>query len=212
MSYRGQNMGDQLLSVSACPHCGTANPTLVRRWHSEHPTSRADGGVPEVWSCYACTTCGSIVSARGIHRQGRTPILSDIYPDVWVPDESLPERVALYLRQCKNTLANPDASVVMAASAIDAMLKDNELRDGPLFTRIDEAASKGIITQSMAKWAHRVRLDANNPRHADEKNPHLTNEDALRAFQFADALATVLYVLPSRMPAGDEASDGQIKA
>jgi len=80
------------------------------------------------------------------------------------------------------------------------MLKDNGLRDGSLYTRIGEAVTAGILTNRMAEWAHRVRLDANNTRHADEDIPHMSREDAQRAFEFAEALGDFLYVLPSKMP------------
>ena len=93
----------------------------------------------------------------------------------------------------------------MSAAAIDAMLKDNGLRDGVLYRRIDEAVGAGILTKRMAQWAHRVRLDANNPRHADDSTPHMSLEDARRAFDFAEALGDFLYVLPSRMPPQVEA-------
>jgi Domain of unknown function (DUF4145) len=105
-----------------------------------------------------------------------------------------------YLRQAKNTLANADASVVMSTAAIDAMLKDHGLKDGSLYKRIDETVNAGVLTKRMAEWAHRVRLDANNPRHADEQTPHMSADEARRAFEFAEALGDFLYVLPSRMP------------
>jgi hypothetical protein len=88
----------------------------------------------------------------------------------------------------------------MSASSIDAMLKEHGLKDGTLYARIDEAVKAGVLTQKMADWAHRVRLDSNNPRHVDEKNPHMSPEDAKRAFDFANALAEYLFILPSRMP------------
>ena len=80
------------------------------------------------------------------------------------------------------------------------MLKDHGLEQGNLYSRIDKAVEKGIITKKMADWAHRVRLDSNNPRHADSDNPHMSPEEARRAFDYADALTEYLYLLPSRMP------------
>jgi hypothetical protein len=80
------------------------------------------------------------------------------------------------------------------------MLKDMDLHDGSLYERINRAVERGLITKGMADWAHRVRLNANNPRHADDKRPHLTHADAKRAFDYAVALAEILYVLPIRMP------------
>jgi len=128
------------------------------------------------------------------------PMVAKIFPDVWHVSELVPERVRNYLAQAHHTLSAPDASVVMSASSIDAMLKDNGLSEGSLYSRIERAVTDGILTQKMADWAHRVRLDANNPRHADNQTPHMTTEDAKRAFDFANALTEYLYLLPSRMP------------
>lgn len=158
-----------------------------------------------MWAVYRCTTCGHLITAKG--RPGEhagNAFIEACYPAVWSPHSSLPVAAATYLLQARNTLANADASVLMSSAAIDAMLKDQKLRDGSLHKRIEEAVEQGILTKTMAAWAHRVRLDANQPRHADENVPHMTREDAERAFEFADALGTFLYVLPSKMPAAQE--------
>jgi len=132
------------------------------------------------------------------------PIIEECFPPAWTPSSALPTRVAHYLKQARQTMASPDASVVMSASAIDAMLKEHELKDGSLYKRIDDAVTQGILTKGMAQWAHRVRIDSNNPRHADEEAAPMSLEDARRAFDFAEALAEILFVLPSRMPANGE--------
>lgn len=195
-------LGEQLVGLDVCPHCRTSNPTLTLMWFSSGPTRRADGKKSFHWGSYACTTCGSVVTACASpdHRRGDTLEVDAFCPTVWSPHASLPAKVARYLQPASNTLGSPDASVVMSSSAIDAMLKDQGLSKGTLYERIDKAVGVGIITKTMSEWAHRVRLDANNPRHADEVTPHLTREDAARAFEFADALAQFLYVLPSHMP------------
>ena len=51
----------------------------------------------------------------------------------------------------------------------------------------------------MALWAHQVRLDANNPRHADDEKPHATPAEAKQTVEFGVALANILFVLPSRV-------------
>ncbi len=201
MSYRNHRMGNHLLGISNCPHCGISAPLLMRCWSSDGPLARNDGGIPSRWAVYRCNSCGHIVSAKGRPNENVSNALVDqIFPDVWQVDEIVPARVRNYLHQAHQTLASPDASVVMAASSIDAMLKDNGLTDGSLYSRIEKAVADGILTQNMAEWAHRVRLDSNNPRHADEDTPHMSIDDARRAFDFANALTEYLYLLPSRMP------------
>jgi hypothetical protein len=191
----------ELTGVSNCPHCGISAPALMLVWSSGEPIPRADGRAPSRWSIYRCTSCGHLVTAKGNPAEGvGNPIIVAVFPPIWSPHNTLPQRVAHYLKQARSTLANADASVVMSASAIDAILKDHKLREGSLYKRIEQAVTEGLLTSRMAEWAHRVRLDANNPRHADEDVAPMSAEDAERAFDFAEALAEYMYVLPSRMP------------
>ena len=58
----------------------------------------------------------------------------------------------------------------------------------------------------MGTWAHHIRLDANDQRHADEDASLPSTADAQRAIEFAKALAEFLFVLPARVQRGiDEA-------
>jgi hypothetical protein len=86
---------------------------------------------------------------------------------------------------------------MLAASAVDAMLKTKGYPKGSLYSRIKQAADDHLITADMALWAHHVRLEANNPRHVDEDEPHANPEAAGQAVEFAAALANILFVLPS---------------
>lgn len=54
----------------------------------------------------------------------------------------------------------------------------------------------------MALWAHDVRLDANDERHADETAEDPTTEDAQRCIDFAKAFAEYLFVLPEKVKRG----------
>ena len=148
---------------------------------------------------YYCTSCGGGLLAKGATEKAGSPVL-ELYPGVWEPDSDVPDRARRYLYQASKTLSSPDASVLMSASSIDAMLKEQGLKEGSLFKRIDQAVERGILTSGMARWAHQTRIDANNPRHADDDTPQLSETDAARAFDFAKAIAEILYVLPKRMP------------
>ena len=82
------------------------------------------------------------------------------------------------------------------------MLKAKGYKDGSLYTRIDKAAGDHLITDEMAEWAHDVRLDANDERHADEAATFPDEQDAQRCLDFATALGEFLFVLPSRVQRG----------
>jgi Domain of unknown function (DUF4145) len=92
--------------------------------------------------------------------------------------------------------------VILAASAVDAMLKRKGYTEGTLNARINNAAKDNLITAEMALWAHDVRLDANEQRHAGESSPLASEEDAKRSIDFAMALGTFLFTLPERVKRG----------
>ena len=98
---------------------------------------------------------------------------------------------------------------MLAASAVDAMLKEKSYRDGSLFARIDQASIDHVITAEMATWAHQVRLDANDERHADDGAELPDENDARLSVDFAKALAEFLFVLPSKVTRGLKATTPQ---
>ena len=154
---------------------------------------------------YRCDRCGGLViaAARSDHGQ-----VEEAYPPPRTVDADLPEKARAYLAQAINSLHAPAGAVMLAASAVDAMLKDKGLVDGTLYARIDKAAADGTITGDMRDWAHEVRLDANDQRHADKDAALPTSEDAERAVEFASALGTFMFVLPARVRRGRTPAPG----
>ena len=203
MHFTDYKFGGQLLGIDNCPHCNVSKP-LLRRVFSlveNQIAPRGDGGPPSGWSVYRCTSCGYLVTAKGQESDtGPHPYVETIFPPLWSVNECVPTRVALYLVQAHRTLSSPDASVIMSASSIDAMLKDHDLPEGTLRERIDIAVQQSILTQRMADWGHRVRLEQVNYKSASVDAPPMEYADAKRAFDFANALTEYLYVLPSRIP------------
>jgi hypothetical protein len=185
------------LPMSRCPHCNIASPLLQLTW--SHQTSGIGG--QRNWRVYACTTCGGLV-LTGSSTIDPNVTVQELYPALEGIDAAVPERARAYLHQATEGLAQAAASVIMSASAIDAMLKAKGRISGTLYERIDKAASDHLITQDMAKWAHQVRLDANDQRHADDSSPLPTVKDAQRSLDFALALAEFLFVLPARVTRG----------
>jgi hypothetical protein len=89
----------------------------------------------------------------------------------------------------------------MSTTAVDAMHKERNYRDGSLYSRIRQAEHDHVLTANMADWAHDVRLDANDERHADEAS-NATPLEAVRCLEFADTLADLLFVRPARVKPG----------
>lgn len=197
----------QLGGVKRCPYCGIANPQLPVKWHANAAIPRADGGPVSMWAAYACTTCGSVIVAQGEPGAGvSNPEIVQVVPPPRQVHEDLPDRARVYLDQAYSSLNAPDAAAMVAGSAVDAMLKELGFKEGSLYARIDEAKAAGVLTEPMAAWAHSVRLGANNPRHADDIDPHTTVEQAKLSVDFAEALGFFLFVLPARVRRGIEAA------
>jgi hypothetical protein len=159
---------------------------------------------------YVCSRCGGVVTAAAA--KWGYPV-SEMYPSPLSIDEAVPEPAREYLNQAARSLSNPAGCVMLCASAVDAMLKAKSYKSGSLYTRIGKALEDHLITAEMAQWAHEVRLDANEPRHADEESPLPTDKQAKKCIDFAMALAQFLFVLPSRVQRGlKEARDESTEA
>jgi hypothetical protein len=129
-------------------------------------------------------------------------VIQEIYPSISTISDSIPKKPREFLRQAQNSLHAPVAAIMVCASAVDAMLKEKKYTKGSLYTRIDKAAENCLITGEMAKWAHQVRLDANDQRHADADAALPTAKDAKLVFDFAMAFAEYLFVIPSKVTCG----------
>ena len=188
------------LELERCPHCKVATPNL--QLFNGIMTGNSEGERPREWAFYHCSRCGGVIAtAWQRYDQGPAELLETYSSDDSL-DESIDSVAREYLKQCKDSLHAPAGAVMLAASAVDAMLKAKGYKDGSLYQRIKEAAAGHIITADMATWAHQVRLDANDQRHADESASFPTREEAQRSLDFALTLAEILFVLPTRVTRG----------
>jgi Domain of unknown function (DUF4145) len=191
------NRGDQL-KLDRCPHCGIASPLFGKLWLNN--TTSFDGRRTRTWVVYGCSTCGGVVLCGG--DPNRLEVTEQYPRGEKIDDPAIPERSRNYLGQAINSLHAPAGAVILAASCVDAMLKTKGYKEGSLNSRIEQAVKNHLITEAMGKWAHAVRLDANEQRHADEAAPLPTVDDARRVIEFAKALAVFLFVLPAMVDKG----------
>ena len=188
-----------ILEIEKCVHCGVDKPSLPKIFNFETNNHRKQN-VRE-WGVYVCTRCGGAVLA-GSPKGNRN--IYEMYPSSRDVESEIPQRPKEYLEQAIASISAPAGAVMLAASSVDAMLKAKNLKEGSLYSRIKLAVENNLITTEMAAWAHDVRLDANDQRHADENAPLPSSEDAERVIEFAQALATFLFVLPARVQRGIE--------
>ncbi|HCY75596.1 MAG TPA: hypothetical protein DHV28_06710 [Ignavibacteriales bacterium] len=194
---------ENTLKLKRCPHCSVDNPNLTVVFQ-EFNTTADNGTNHRRWMVYKCVRCGGVVIANcsQLSRQ-----VIDIYPRTETVNDILPLKVKAYLQQAIDSVFAPAGSVMLCASAVDAMLKEKGFKDGSLFTRINKAVEAGLMTEGMATWAHQVRLDANDQRHSDEEAILPTVDDAKQSIEFTQTLSEFLFVLPSKVTKGIESSN-----
>jgi len=190
---------DSVLKIDRCPHCNVDHPNFTMC--ADFDTTNSEGRDKRRWRAYTCMRCGGVVTASAV--EPGKPVIK-LFPEAGGVDDALPERSRSYLQQAVQTIHAPAGAVMLAASAVDAMLKNKSYTEGSLYTRINKAAKDHLITSDMAAWAHEVRLDANDQRHSDTEAALPTEEDARRAVEFAKALGQFLFVLPARVTRGRE--------
>lgn len=205
-----------LNSLPRCPQCGTARPTL----DLEAVLYRdLYGGTPaDAWLIYQCTSCknpvcflsavpvADVSQVRSLLWNGRY-LAREMLPSGNEDFADWPDRARRYMLQAVEALGTPDGAVMLAGSAVDAMLKEKGLASGTVYRRIENAVADKLLTEAMGEWAHAVRLSANNPRHADLDEPHASLEEAKASIDFARALGQFLFVLPARIERGKEAAE-----
>ena len=185
------------LALARCPHCRIAHPNLSAT--SGFATENSNGNFQRLWRFYTCKTCGGVVTAWGSYQDG--PIIQ-MFPSDQSVDEDIPRKAASFLSQAIESMHAPAGAIMLCASSVDAMLKEKGYRSGNLYERIDKAVEDHLITKEMGTWAHQVRLDANNQRHADDDVELPEEEEAKRCVDFVLALGEFLFVLPSRVTRG----------
>lgn len=188
------------LHLPRCPFCNIDNPNLT--FAGECIPQDANGD-KRYWRVYTCKRCAGLVSAvaNGFDHDVRFH-----YPSTQSVSDDIPERPKAYLSQAHLSLSAPSGAVMLAASSVDAMLKAKGLNEGSLYARIEKAADINLITKEMSDWAHEVRLDANDERHADVNASLPDMAQAEKCIEFATALAQFLFVLPARIKRGLDAA------
>jgi hypothetical protein len=147
------------------------------------------------------------VSAQGKPGENApTAFIVRIFPDYHSVPADLPDRVRIYLDQAHRSLETPDGAAMLAGSSVDAMLKEIGYDAGSVYSRIDQAVTDNRLTANMGEWAHSVRLGSNRPRHSDNDTPHVSQDEARQAIEFADALGQFLFVLTAQISRGISAA------
>ena len=187
--------------IDRCPHCSVSRPDLPKVY--ELVTHNHSNSNKRAWRFYKCTNCGGIITATAPEYDQE---IVHMFPEIESVDDAIPARAREYIKQAIDTIHAPAGSVMLAASAVDSMLREKGYNEGGLLTRIKQAAEANLITDEMAIWAHEVRLDVNDQGHADESASLPNEADAKRMIEFVSSFAQYLFVLPNRIKRGIESA------
>jgi len=123
------------------------------------------------------------------------PLRIDSAPEHW------PEEVQRYWIQAQRNLRdeNWDATVLMARSALQVALRDNQAQGKTLKAEIDDLASRRILPPIMKDWSDNIRELGNISAHPQPGQPPTAPEDAKDIVEFLDFLLEYLYTLPKRI-------------
>jgi len=188
--------------MERCAHCKVASPAWQLLWNSytQMPSLGDDG---RFFQLKVCTTCKWAIVDTFImvakDRNTSEPKLLMSHPSPIIFESELPDQAHNFLKQAIDSLHAPDGAAMLAASAIDSMLKDKGYEDGSLHSRIEKATEEGALIAELADWAHEIRLGANSIRHADKEGDPTKPEEAEQAVEFAKTLGELWYGLPAKI-------------
>jgi hypothetical protein len=211
----------EVYHLERCPQCGVARPLLRKIDKAFRHYVEVGGYTPqEYWYFTArCSHCENHVlfygkqAATGTRGEAEPDHLTIVrsFPESEQAASELPPKALKFYQQALESRHAPDGALMLAASAIDAMLKDKGHSEGSLYARIGKAREAGLLTAEMEAWAHEIRLSANEPRHADDQFEGATPEDAEQILAFAKALGEYLYVLPARVKRWQEKAEAALE-
>lgn len=183
-----------------CPFCGEeGNFELEHRSEKKKPNAAKT----LYFDTYKCGSCASFVmvlwsASHDMHAFRVLPWpLGKVakYPDYW------PEAVGRYWMQAKRSIKDEswDAAALMARSALQIALRDQNAEGGNLKKEIDDLSNKGILPKIMQDWAHNVRELGNDSAHPYPNQEPTSLQDANDIVGFMDYLFEYLYALPKKI-------------
>jgi hypothetical protein len=111
-------------------------------------------------------------------------------------DKSIPKSISDDFSEAMRCLwiKSYKAAVAMCRRSVEAACHDLEATGRNLYEKIEDLASKGVITDRMRRMAHRVRLTGNKNLHGEAKAPdsHFDADD-LSGMKERDALAMITF-------------------
>lgn len=123
-----------------------------------------------------------------------------VYPELNEPDDSphFPQELrAIFVELQEDIQLQRTATriVVGCRSVLEVALRALGYKDGNLLSRINNARTDGLLTESMKNWSHRIRINGNEAVHELQA----TDEEAREFVAFLKLFLEIAFVLPERI-------------
>lgn len=183
-------------------------------WELEHHAEKTKSNSHKVlnFDTYKCGNCANYIMvfwsgsehyassynpAQGLHAYRTVPFALGS----WNGEDYWPEKAKRHWKQAHNALqrGDYDATVVMARSAVQAVVRDKKAKKGDLYSEINDLVTRSVIPNIVGKLAHEVRELANSSAHPGEEDKPIESEDAREIVEFLDILLEYAYDLPHKI-------------
>lgn len=187
-----------------CPFCNEKGNFKIA-YHAEKKKPNSSKKIN--FDTYQCGSCAGYVQvlwsasefsgSRGLHsfRVQPWPVGK---PE---PSEKWPKTIGRFWVQAheNETNENWDAATVMARSALQAALRNQQAEGGNLKEEIDDLLQKGILPKIMKEWSDEIRLLGNESAHPNDSSQPPSEKDVRDVINFLDYLLMYLFDLPSQI-------------
>jgi hypothetical protein len=187
-----------------CPHCQSLAIASVKGEavveYGYDPQTGEPLGLPTEKALVQCSKCSEVsILAREDYGMGfeyDTPII--VFPAPRRLNAEVPESLRREwdeARICFEAKAYT-ATVVMIRRTLEAACKDQGVSNRNLSAALGELKTLGLIDDTLAEWAHELRLLGNRGAHAVSGS--IMRDDAEDSLDFAEVLLEHMYVLRKR--------------
>lgn len=193
--------GDFDVAFITCSYCDTKGKFASVFKDVRGATSRSHAEAKwQVYKCNVCANCTFVIQGNDYFGGGE--VYTQFLPPIGVrqANRHWPSQPAKYYLQALASLdfKSWDGAVLLSRTAIQSIMKLMNAPAGNLKSQIDSLVTSGSLVQSIAKWAHRIRVLGNEAAHADDES-EITESDARQITSLVEYLLQYLYVLPAQI-------------
>ncbi len=200
--WYGSHGNELAIHEITCPFCMEKGNFLIEH-HAEK--KKANGHKVLNFDTLKCNNCTGYVmtlwstpSSGSLMHEYKVlpwPLRVEKYPEHW------PEAVGRFWIQARRSLTdeNWDAAALMARSALQSALREQDAEGKSLYNEIEDLSEKGILPLIIKEWAHNVRALGNDAAHPQVDQEATDPKDAKDIVNFLDFLLEYLYTLPKKI-------------